>query len=75
MATFRNLSNDFYNATRNLAQTWRTESVGWQDQNAKQFSEHVMAPVSKECSQINTLLAQMDSVLSRLVDAKLINEK
>ncbi len=75
MAQYRNLSSDFYEATKRLAQTWRTESTGWQDIKAKQFSERVMLPVSNECGQINTLLLQMDTVLSRLVDARLIDEK
>lgn len=75
MAQYRNLSNDFYEATKMLAQTWRTESIGWQDIKVKQFSERVMLPVSNECGQINTLLLQMDKVLSCLVDANLIDEK
>ena len=75
MAQYRNLSNDFYEATKMLAQTWRTESIGWQDIKVKQFSERVMLPVSNECEQINTLLLQMDKVLSCLVDANLIDEK
>lgn len=75
MAKFRNLSDDFYEATKGLAQTWRLESVGWQDEKAKQFSERVMLPVSNECGQINALLVRMDTVLSRLVDANLISEK
>lgn len=75
MAKYKNLSDDFYEATKRLTQTWRTESIGWQDEKAKQFSERVMLPVSNECGQINGLLVRMDTVLSRLVDANLINEK
>ncbi len=75
MAKYKNLSDDFYEATKKLAQTWRTESVGWQDEKAKQFSERVMLPVSDECGQINGLLVQLDKVLTRLVDVNLINEK
>lgn len=75
MAKYRNLSDNFYEATKRLAQTWRIESIGWQDVKAKQFSERVMLPVSKECGQINALLLRMDAILSRLVDANLINEK
>ena len=75
MAKYKNLSDDFYEATKRLAQTWRTESIGWQDEKAKQFSERVMLPVSNECGRINELLVRMDAVLSRLDDANLINEK
>lgn len=75
MARYRTLSDDFYEATKRLAQTWRSESIGWQDEKGKQFSERVMLPVSNECGQIHALLVRMDTVLSRLVDANLINEK
>lgn len=75
MSKFRNLFDDFYEATKKLAQTWCSESAGWQDGKAKRFSERIMLPVSNECGQINALLVRMDTVLSRLVDANLINEK
>lgn len=75
MARYKNLSDDFYGATTRLAQTWRSESVGWQDIKAKQFSERVMAPVSNECGKINVLLTRMDAVLSKLAERKLIDEK
>lgn len=75
MARYRNLSADFNEATNRLAQVWRSESTGWQDEKAKQFSERVMIPISNECGTINRLIEQMDTILTRLLDTNLINEK
>lgn len=75
MARYRNLSDDFNEAANRLAQIWRSESEGWQDEKAKQFSERVMTPISNECGTINMLLKQMDTVLNSLLDANLIDEK
>lgn len=75
MARYKNLSDDFYEAAARLAQTWRTESTGWQDIKVKQFSERVMTPVSNECGQIYSLLEKMDAILSRLANENLIGEK
>lgn len=75
MSLYKNLCDDFYESTRKMAQTWRTESIGWQDEKAEQFSVRVIRPVSNECEKINDLLTGMDHILSRLVNVKLIDEK
>ena len=75
MARFQALSHDFYESMARLAQVWRTESVGWQDAKAEQFSMRVMTPVSGQCGKIHESLAQMDSILSRMAAEGLIDEK
>ena len=75
MARYKSLSDDFHIATIKLAQTWRSENVGWQDIKSRQFGERVMTPVSNECGKINELLTRMDHILSRMVEVKLIDEK
>ena len=75
MAQFQALSQDFYEAVAGLAQTWRTEGVGWQDMKAEQFSVRIMTPVSDQCRKINESLTQMDLILSRMLAEGLIDSK
>jgi len=75
MNRYKGISDDFRDATSKLANTWRSENDGWQDIKAKEFSEHVLKPISNECNRINNLIDRMDVVLSRLEECRLIDEK
>lgn len=75
MARYSVLKNSFEQANIKLAQTWRKESQGWNDEKGKQFGERVLTPISNECRDIVALLNQMDQALNTLADNKMIDEK